>query len=161
MQSNLYKSRHTGREDVHIHQLRKSKTPEMTQVARLSRPRHKHADHLFVNRRVEMGRRTPTAPLRNRMREFFIDNRLVRFIIKMIRWTSFASWEFEFSFPGSLISIFLAPDVPAFEREGNNYKGITDLRLQNSSSQGQNLAWTVIFVRNSLDSGSIQASSGH
>jgi len=42
-------------------------------------------------------------------REFFIDNLLVRihFIIVMIRWTGLAPWEFEFPFPGSLISTFL------------------------------------------------------
>ena len=43
-------------------------------------------------------------------REFFIDNLLVRihFIIEMIRWTGLASWKFEFAFPGSLTSTFLA-----------------------------------------------------
>ena len=42
-------------------------------------------------------------------REFFIDNLLARvhFIVVMIRWTSLASWEFEFPFPGSLTSTFL------------------------------------------------------
>ena len=45
-----------------------------------------------------------------RKREFLIDNLLVRspFINKMIWWTRLAPWEFEFSFPGSLISTFLA-----------------------------------------------------
>ena len=40
-------------------------------------------------------------------REFFIDNLLVRidFVIEMIWWTGLAPWEFEFPFPGSLISI--------------------------------------------------------
>jgi len=43
-------------------------------------------------------------------REFFIDNLLVRIhcIIVMIRWTSLATWEFEFPFPGSFTSTFLA-----------------------------------------------------
>ena len=43
------------------------------------------------------------------MREFFIDNLLVRihFIILMIRWTGLAPWEFAFTFPGSLTSTFL------------------------------------------------------
>jgi len=43
-------------------------------------------------------------------REFFIGNLLVRihFIIVMIRWTGLAPWEFEFPFPGSLTSTFLA-----------------------------------------------------
>jgi len=38
-----------------------------------------------------------------------IDNLLVRihFIIEMISWTGLASWEFEFPFPGSLISTLL------------------------------------------------------
>ena len=44
-----------------------------------------------------------------RENEFFIDNLLVRihFIIVMIRWTGLAPWEFEFPFPGSLISTFI------------------------------------------------------
>ena len=44
-----------------------------------------------------------------REREFFIDNLLVRihFIIEIIWWTGLAPWEFEFPFPGSLISTFL------------------------------------------------------
>ena len=43
-------------------------------------------------------------------REFVIDNLLVRnhFIIVMIRWTGLAPCEFEFPFPGSLTSTFLA-----------------------------------------------------
>jgi len=43
-------------------------------------------------------------------KEFFIDNLLVRihFIIVMIGWTGLAPWEFEFPFPGSLISTFLS-----------------------------------------------------
>jgi len=50
-----------------------------------------------------------------REREFFIDNLLVRihFIIVTIRWTGLAPWEFEFPFPGSLTSTFLAGRVPA------------------------------------------------
>ena len=42
-------------------------------------------------------------------RDFFIDNLLVQihYIIVMIRWTGLAPWEFELSFPGSLISNFL------------------------------------------------------
>jgi len=42
-------------------------------------------------------------------REFFIDNLLVRihFIIEMIWWTGLAPWEFEFPFPGSLVSTLL------------------------------------------------------
>jgi len=44
-----------------------------------------------------------------REREFFIDNLLVRiqFIIEMVWWTGLAPWEFEFPFPGSLISTCL------------------------------------------------------
>jgi len=44
-----------------------------------------------------------------RLREFFIDNLLVRihFIIVMIRWSGLLPWEFEFPFPGSLTSTFL------------------------------------------------------
>ena len=42
-------------------------------------------------------------------RELFIGNLLVRihFIIVMIKWIGCAPWEFEFSFPGSLISILV------------------------------------------------------
>ena len=45
-----------------------------------------------------------------REREFFIDNLLVQFhiIIVVIRWTGLAPWEFEFPFPGSPTSAFLA-----------------------------------------------------
>ena len=49
-------------------------------------------------------------PCRRRgVREFFVDNLLVRihFIIMMIRWTGLAPWVFEFPFPGSLTSTFL------------------------------------------------------
>ena len=51
----------------------------------------------------------PTPWASSREREFFIDNLLVRihFINVMIRWTGLAPWEFEFPFPGSLISTFL------------------------------------------------------
>ena len=41
-------------------------------------------------------------------REFFFDNLLVR-IHRCFRWTVLAPWEFEFPFPGSLISTFLNP----------------------------------------------------
>jgi len=46
---------------------------------------------------------------RRKEREFFADNLLVQIhcIIGMIRWTGLAPWEFEFPFPGSLISTFL------------------------------------------------------
>ena len=49
--------------------------------------------------------------LKARTLYLFIDNLLVRiqFIIVMIRWTGLAPWEFEFPFPGSLISTFLSP----------------------------------------------------
>jgi len=45
----------------------------------------------------------------SRERECFIDNLLVRIhlIIEIIWWTGLAPWEFEFPFPGSLISTFL------------------------------------------------------
>jgi len=46
-------------------------------------------------------------------REFFIDNLLVpiHLIIEMIWWTGLAPWEFEFPFPGSLISTFLGASL--------------------------------------------------
>ena len=51
----------------------------------------------------------PGAYERPTKKEFFIDNRLVpiHFIFVMMWWTGLAPWEFEFSFPGSLISAFL------------------------------------------------------
>ena len=54
-------------------------------------------------------RTTDSQVFPQRLRELFIYNLLVRihFIIVMMRWTGLAPWEFEFSFPGSLTSIFL------------------------------------------------------
>jgi len=56
-------------------------------------------------------------------REFFIDNLLVRvhFIVVMIRWTGLAPWLFEFPFPGSLTSTFLA-DPSHLPRQGTREK---------------------------------------
>ena len=53
-------------------------------------------------------------------REFFIGNLLVRIhvIIVMIRWTGLAPWEFEFPFPGSLISTFLRLSRPLLTMQG-------------------------------------------
>ena len=47
--------------------------------------------------------------LRARKIVLFIDNLLVRirFVVEVIWWTGLAPWEFEFPFPGSLISTFL------------------------------------------------------
>jgi hypothetical protein len=44
-----------------------------------------------------------------REREIFIDNLLVRIhsISEMVWWTGLTPWEFEFPFPGSLVSTFL------------------------------------------------------
>jgi len=52
----------------------------------------------------------PCAPWPILERELFIDNLLIRihFIIEMIWWTGLAPWEFEFPFPGSLITTFLS-----------------------------------------------------
>jgi len=54
--------------------------------------------------------------------DFFIDNPLVRIhcIIVMFRWTALAPWEFEFPFPGSLTSTFLAkgPNSYLYSRVG-------------------------------------------
>jgi len=47
-------------------------------------------------------------------REFFIDNLLVR-IHRCFWWTGLAPWEFEFPFPGSLISTFLGVAEDAFD----------------------------------------------
>ena len=45
----------------------------------------------------------PTERVTRREREFFIENLLVR-IHRCFWWTGFAPWEFEFPFPGSLVS---------------------------------------------------------
>ena len=52
-------------------------------------------------------------------REFCIDNLLVRihFIIRMVKWTGLAPWEFEFLFSGSLTSIFLKKSNKQGEEE--------------------------------------------
>ena len=44
------------------------------------------------------------------VKESFVDNLLgrIHFIIEMIWWTDLAPWEFEFPFPGSRISTFVA-----------------------------------------------------
>ena len=59
-------------------------------------------------RRIPPERRAPRYSLALE-RASFIDNLLVRihFIIEMIWWTGLAPLEFEFPFPGSLISTFL------------------------------------------------------
>ena len=64
-------------------------------------------EHLFLDG-IIIFREMSTPPA---ARKFFIDNLLVRihFIIVMIRWTGLASGEFQFPFPGSLTSTFLAP----------------------------------------------------
>ena len=58
--------------------------------------------------------------------------------------------------------VFLMSEVPLHcnsfpatvaEREGNKLKKIKHFHLENGSSQGQNLAVTVLFVPNSLNSG--------
>ena len=58
-------------------------------------------------------RTRPRRSFRLREREFFIDNLLVRIHLIMSQmcfwWTGLAPWEFEFPFPGSLISTFLVP----------------------------------------------------
>ena len=67
--------------------------------------------------------RSDAAPLTPcRERGFFIDNLLVRIhcIIKMIWWTGLAPWEFEFPFPGGLVSTFLmtpctSPSPPIYD----------------------------------------------
>ena len=46
------------------------------------------------------------------------------------------------------------PTPNAGEREGNNFKGLTDVHLKNGSSQGLNLALTLLSAPNSSDSGS-------
>ena len=54
---------------------------------------------------------TPCQPVLvfRKERKSFLDNLLVQihFIVEMMRWTGLAPWEFEFPFPGSLISTFL------------------------------------------------------
>jgi len=69
---------------------------------------------VFYERGTPVMQVLPPCLERLRARKFCIDNLLVRihFIIVMIRWTGLAPWEFEFPFPGSLISTFAgAPAV--------------------------------------------------
>ena len=42
---------------------------------------------------------------------------------------------------------------PSAERGGNDLNGCQDFRTENGSSQGQNLALTVLYVPSSFDSG--------
>ena len=60
-------------------------------------------------RTTRIERQVCARPWKRLEREFSIYNLLVRihFIIEMIMWTGLAPWEFEFPFPGSLISTFL------------------------------------------------------
>jgi len=68
---------------------------------------------LLIAVRSDQEARARTAEARPRVsppeREFFIDNLLVRihYIIVMMKWTGLSPREFEFLFPGSLISTFL------------------------------------------------------
>ena len=50
-----------------------------------------------------------------------------------------------------LVANFLVAPSAA-ERQGNNFKGFKDVCLKSDSRQGQDLALTVLFVPNSLDS---------
>ena len=95
-----------------------------------------------VSRGAPAGRegRGGTAPA-EREREFFIDNLMVRIhlIIEMIWWTGLAPWEFEFPFPGSLISTFLprpryAPHAESAAAHRLVGKGGGERRLNTSSS---------------------------
>ena len=84
-------------------------------------------------------------------REFFVDNLLVR-IHQCFWWTGLAPWEFEFPFPGSLISTFLEWGVRVYHfraKEGRRERliGLSPGR------PGQNLALIVLHVPHSLDSG--------
>ena len=54
----------------------------------------------------------------------------------------------------------LAELAPARPREGNNLNGLKDFRLENGSSQGQNVALTVSCVPDSLDCGLMFAPAG-
>jgi len=47
----------------------------------------------------------------------------------------------------------IPPTPTASDRRGNTFKGFKDVRAINGSSQGQNLALTVLYVPSSLDSG--------
>jgi len=48
----------------------------------------------------------------------------------------------------------ISPSILVYEENGgHNFKGFTAFCLKNGSSQGHTLAWTVVCVPNSLDSG--------
>jgi len=75
----------------------------------------------------------------NSEREFFIDNLLVRMhlIIVMIRWTGIAPWEFEFPFPGSLTSTFLACQLTPYPPYHHpRYQTITPPLPRNTGPEG-------------------------
>ena len=71
-------------------------------VGKGATPEHASQSQLHY---LQLNVRSPPPP----ERELFIDNLLVRIhcIIVMIRWTGLAPWEFEFPFPGSIVSTFL------------------------------------------------------
>ena len=54
---------------------------------------------------------------------------------------------------GYIVSDKTETELAPAERTGNNLKGFKDFHLENRSSQGQNLAVTVLCVQYSLDSG--------
>ena len=68
--------------------------------------------------------------------EFFIDTLLIRihFIIEMIRWTGLAPSEFEFRFPGSLISTFLRAGFATYPGAGY----VLDINAANSNPKHLN-----------------------
>ena len=73
---------------------------------------------------LESGRGPGLIQLVGLEKEFCIDNLLVRihFIIVMIRWTGLAPWDFEFPFPGSLVSTSLEKERKCSTDPGRQLK---------------------------------------
>ena len=82
---------------------------------------------------LHMTGETPNPKQQGPGRESCIDNLLVRIhiIIVIIWWTGLALWEFEFLFPGSLTSTFLAPQLYSGDTTPCGMIGVTLLRGHN------------------------------
>ena len=78
-----------------------------------------------------------------REREFFTGNPVaqIHVTIVMIRWTGLAPWEFEFPFPGSRVSTFLAcaEKLAAKSRYSFRFRNNCQAEMQSGSAEGSYL----------------------
>ena len=102
---------------------------------------------LEINQSIKLPRAL-TTPSRRRQRE----KNSVRnhFIIVMIRWTGLAPWEFEFPFPGSLTSIFLAVKTTREQHRAEHRESNTKRVLSLSLSLS---LWLFLSLSEGLGSG--------